>query len=159
MSSFISRLETICETLGDEVPNANYGGCGFVAKAFAQKLIPILGEENVKIRYTLDEDSNSLTTLRNNYKLTKKFFNNCDPYDYHIGSLNSHIVCTIKYKNTWYVLEANCFTKGLKNYEHKLSKDSFTLSELNNFLSNKSLWNNIYNRANNKKIYAIINQL
>lgn len=150
--------ETICDKLEAHVPWANYGGCGFVAYYLAKELINILGKENVKIRYTTDyyNSNKSLTKLRNtaNLKnLNKDYFQNMASDE--VYSLNDHIVCTIKYKNKWYVLEAGGFYKNLKDYGRGLSVDSFELKELWDFLQG-DFWNDRYNRKNNKIIRKII---
>lgn len=74
--SLLSKLEFICSELYSKVYAVNNGGCGFVAKAFAEKLTPILGEENVKIRYVVHDTNKrkKLTQLRGEYTLSKDFF-------------------------------------------------------------------------------------
>lgn len=77
-----------------------------------------------------------------------------------VNNLNYHIVCTIKYKNSWYVLEAGeKLVKGLSNYRAYLSHDSFKTRELNNFLASKHLWNCSYNRTQNRKINQIMSTI
>lgn len=166
MNKFLTTLEEACHTLGSKIPAVNYGGCGFVANEFAKKLEPILGKENVKIRYLIDWDFDSTRQLTKVKKknsltnLTSQFLAKETPYSEDLYRLNSHIVCTIKYQNSWYVLEAgSSIVRGLKNYTEPLSKDSYEIEELTNFLNHKQYWNSRYNRWYNRVIKKVINNM
>lgn len=165
---FIRDLEWACEELRDTIPAVNYGGCGFVANAFAKKLIPILGEENVKLRYTCYHRHSDNKTIKTKmlteikktnflHYITKGFLDSIQ--EKVMYPVNSHILCTIKYKNDWYVLEAGKFVKCLKNYEQTLSSDYFTVEELDHFLENEKFWNSCYNRIYNKTITFIVDKI
>lgn len=166
MNKFLTTLEEACQTLGSKIPAVNYGGCGFVANEFAKRLEPILGKENVKIRYITQDwegAQKQLTKVKNRNSLTNlsaEFLKNEPRYSNELAGLNSHIVCTIKYQNSWYVLEAGApIVRGLKNYTEPLSKDYYEIEELTNFLNHKQYWNSRYNRWYNRVIKKVINNM
>lgn len=166
MNKFLTTLEEACHTLGSKIPAVNYGGCGFVANEFAKRLEPILGKENVKIRYITEDwigAQKQLTKVKNRNSLTNlsdEFLRNEPRYSNELAGLNSHIVCTIKYQNSWYVLEAGSpIVRGLKNYSEPLSKDYYEIEELTNFLKHKHFWNSMYSRWYNRVIKKVINNM
>lgn len=154
MNDFPEKLNELCHSIYEEVPDINYGGCGFFAEALVINLhkYKVDTEAQVKLMFQPAYEADIQTGRE---RIMNQGLNNLHMSDWYLVGIGfHHLVVQTKLYNKEYIVDATG-TYNPESYTfhgHKVSPGYFTLEEMRSFLNHKPGWNSMFSRRDVPRI-------